>query len=59
MLGGWWWAYRIFSNFGINYFVNNLDKDNFALSNGENGLEVIKILESASKQLKEVYANEK
>ena len=43
----------------LKYFVKNLDKDRFEISNGENGLEVIQILESSSKQLNKIYANER
>ena len=40
----------------LTYFINNLDKG-FKISDGENGLEVIKILSSASEKLKGVYAS--
>ena len=43
----------------LKYFVKNLDKDRIEISNGENGLEVIQILESSSKQLNKIYANER
>ena len=41
----------------LTYFINNLDSG-FKISDGKNGLEVIKILNSASKKLKNIYADE-
>tara|TARA_Y100001970_G_scaffold292990_1_gene437037 strand:+ start:2155 stop:3135 length:981 start_codon:yes stop_codon:yes gene_type:complete len=42
----------------LTYFINNLDKG-FKISDGANGLEVIKILSSASEKLKEMYVGQR